>query len=91
MGWIEYLLIVAGSSLEIFVAMECQGSLVQKINKKQHEYCRNNSPDQAPPIAYSKSNNSKSEYKRMTVFDYIHNREPLSFSKFKKTKSKIIM
>lgn len=35
MGWIEYLLIVAGSSLEIFVAMECQGSLVQKINKKQ--------------------------------------------------------
>ena len=24
MGWIEYLLIVAGSSLEIFVAMECQ-------------------------------------------------------------------
>ena len=28
MGWIEYLLIVAGSSLEIFVAMECQGSLI---------------------------------------------------------------
>ena len=35
MGWIEYLLIVAGSSLEIFVAMECQGSLIQKVNKKQ--------------------------------------------------------
>ena len=35
MGWIEYLLIVAGGSLEIFAAMECQGSLVQKINKKQ--------------------------------------------------------
>ena len=33
MGWIEYLLIVAGSSLEIFVAMECQGSLIQKVNK----------------------------------------------------------
>ena len=35
MGWIEYLLIVAGSSLEIFVAMECQGSLIHKVNKKQ--------------------------------------------------------
>ena len=35
MGWIEYLLIVAGSSLEIFAMMECQGSLIQKVNKKQ--------------------------------------------------------
>ena len=35
MGWIEYLLTVEGSSLEIFVAMECQGSLLQKVNKKQ--------------------------------------------------------
>lgn len=35
MGWIEYLLIVAGGSLDIFAAMECQGSLVQKVNKKQ--------------------------------------------------------
>ena len=40
MGWIEYLLIVAGSSLEIFVAMECQGSLIQKVKdvyKRQYQ------------------------------------------------------
>lgn len=35
MGWIENLLIVAGASLEIFAALECQGSLVSKVNKKQ--------------------------------------------------------
>ena len=35
MGWIEYMLIVAGSSLDIFAAMECQGALVQKVNKRQ--------------------------------------------------------
>jgi len=34
MNWIENLLIVAGISLDIFGAMECQGSLVSKINKK---------------------------------------------------------
>ena len=28
MNWIENLLIVAGLSLDIFAAMECQGSLV---------------------------------------------------------------
>lgn len=35
MGWIEKLLIVAGASLDIFVAMECQGSLISKVSKKQ--------------------------------------------------------
>ncbi len=35
MGWIEKLLIVAGTSLDIFAIMECQGSLVSKVNKKQ--------------------------------------------------------
>ena len=35
MNWIENLLIVAGLSLDIFAAMECQGSLVAKVNKKQ--------------------------------------------------------
>ena len=35
MNWIENLLIVAGASIDIFVAMECQGSLVKSINKKQ--------------------------------------------------------
>ena len=35
MGWIELMLIVAGISLDIFAAMECQGSLVQKVDKKQ--------------------------------------------------------
>lgn len=34
MDWIENLLIIAGVSLDIFAAMECQGSLVAKINKK---------------------------------------------------------
>jgi hypothetical protein len=34
MDWMENLLIVAGVSLDIFAAMECQGSLVAKINKK---------------------------------------------------------
>lgn len=34
MSWIENLLIIIGASLEVFVAMECQGSLVKKINKK---------------------------------------------------------
>lgn len=35
MNWIENLLILAGISLDIFAAMECQGSLVAKIDKKQ--------------------------------------------------------
>jgi putative Mn2+ efflux pump MntP len=35
MNGIENLLIVAGVSLDIFAAMECQGSLVAKVNKKQ--------------------------------------------------------
>jgi putative Mn2+ efflux pump MntP len=35
MSGIEDLLILAGVSLDIFAAMECQGSLVAKINKKQ--------------------------------------------------------
>lgn len=35
MNWIEDLLIIAGISLDIFAAMECQGSLVAKIDKKQ--------------------------------------------------------
>lgn len=34
MNWIENLLIVAGVSLDIFVYMECQGSLVRRVNKK---------------------------------------------------------
>ena len=34
MNWMENLLIVAGVSLDIFAAMECQGSLVARINKK---------------------------------------------------------
>lgn len=34
MTWIESLLIVCGCSLEIFATMECQGALVQKVNKK---------------------------------------------------------
>ena len=34
MNWMENLLIVVGVSLDIFAAMECQGSLVAKINKK---------------------------------------------------------
>lgn len=35
MNWIESLLIIAGISFDIFAAMECQGSLVAKINNKQ--------------------------------------------------------
>lgn len=35
MNWIENLLIIAGISLDIFAAMECQGSLVAKVDKKQ--------------------------------------------------------
>lgn len=34
MNWMENLLIIAGVSLDIFAAMECHGSLVAKINKK---------------------------------------------------------
>jgi putative Mn2+ efflux pump MntP len=34
MNGIENLLILAGVSLDIFAAMECQGSLVAKVNKK---------------------------------------------------------
>ena len=34
MNWVENLLIVAGISLDIFGAMEGQGSLVNKVNKK---------------------------------------------------------
>lgn len=35
MNAIENLLIIAGISLDIFAAMECQGSLVAKVDKKQ--------------------------------------------------------
>ena len=34
MSWIEILMIVVGVSLDIFATMECQGSLVRKVNKK---------------------------------------------------------
>ena len=34
MNWVENLLIVAGISLDLFGAMECPGSLVNKVNKK---------------------------------------------------------
>ena len=34
MNWIENLLIIAGISFDIFAAMECQGSLVAKVDKK---------------------------------------------------------
>lgn len=34
MNWVESLLIIAGISFDIFAAMECQGSLVAKIDKK---------------------------------------------------------
>lgn len=34
MNWIENLLILVGISLDIFAGMECQGSLVAKIDKK---------------------------------------------------------
>lgn len=35
MNWIENLLIIAGISLDIFAATECQGALVAKVDKKQ--------------------------------------------------------
>lgn len=35
MNWVENVLIIAGISLDIFAAMECQGSLVAKVDKKQ--------------------------------------------------------
>lgn len=35
MNWIENVLIIAGISLDIFGAMECQGSLVAKVDKKR--------------------------------------------------------
>lgn len=35
MNWIENVLIIAGISLDIFAAMECQGSLVARVDKKQ--------------------------------------------------------
>ncbi len=34
MNWIENLLILSGLLLDLFAAVECQGSLVSKINKK---------------------------------------------------------
>ena len=38
MSWIENLLIILGISLDIFAGMECQGSLVAKVNKKWLTY-----------------------------------------------------
>lgn len=35
MEWIEELMVVAGISLDIFAVMECQGSLVAKIEKQR--------------------------------------------------------
>lgn len=35
MNWIENVLIIAGVSLDIFAAMECQGALVAKSGQKQ--------------------------------------------------------
>lgn len=35
MNWIENVLILAGISLDVFATMECQGSLVARIDKKQ--------------------------------------------------------
>mgnify|MGYP000019549153 CR=1 FL=1 len=35
MNWMENLLIIAGVSLDIFAAMECQGSLVAKNKSKK--------------------------------------------------------
>ena len=34
MNWIENVLIIAGVSLDIFAAMECQGALVATVQKK---------------------------------------------------------
>ncbi len=35
MNWLENILIIVGISLDIFAGMECQGSLVAKVDKKQ--------------------------------------------------------
>lgn len=35
MSWLEILLLTIGASLDIFAAMECQGSVINHINKKQ--------------------------------------------------------
>lgn len=35
MNWLETILIIIGASLDIFAAMECQGSIINKVNKKQ--------------------------------------------------------
>ena len=34
MNWMESVLIIGGISLDIFAAMECQGSVVAKIERK---------------------------------------------------------
>lgn len=39
MNWIENLLILAGISLDVFAAVECQGALVAKVNKKRLGLC----------------------------------------------------
>lgn len=35
MNWVECLLILAGASMEIFAAMICHGSVIQKVNRKE--------------------------------------------------------
>lgn len=35
MHWIENLLIIAGISMDIFAGMECEGSLIAKVDKKR--------------------------------------------------------
>lgn len=35
MNWVENILIILGISLDIFATMECQGSLVARVEKKQ--------------------------------------------------------
>lgn len=35
LSWVESLLIILGISLDVFASMECQGSLIAKVNKKQ--------------------------------------------------------
>ncbi len=35
MSWLENLLILSGLLLDLFAAVECQGSLVSRVNKKQ--------------------------------------------------------
>lgn len=39
MNWIENLLILAGISLDVFAAVECQGALVAKVDKKRLGLC----------------------------------------------------